>query len=68
MVVTQLDVEITSAEAADLTEFMEALVGEFRNLSFPRLPAHSGESVIHASVKAGHNDQGLTSHFVNHKK
>lgn len=58
MASTQLDVELTSEEVADLTAFMEALEGEFPNLSFPRLPSRSGESVIHASVKADHSDQG----------
>ncbi|TWU49068.1 cytochrome-c peroxidase [Rubripirellula reticaptiva] len=58
MASTQLDVEFTSEEVADLTAFMEALEGEFPNLSLPRLPSRSGESVIHASVKARPSDQG----------
>lgn len=58
MASTQLDLELTDAEVADLTAFMSALEGEFPNLSFPRLPSRSGESVIHASVKAGPSDRG----------
>ncbi len=57
MAETQLDVELTDAEVTDLTAFMEALEGEFPNLTFPRLPSRSGESVLRASVNAGPSDQ-----------
>ncbi len=57
MASTQLDIELSSAEVADLTAFMAALEGEFPNLTFPRLPSRSGESVLGASVNAGPNDQ-----------
>ncbi|TWU44244.1 Cytochrome c551 peroxidase precursor [Novipirellula aureliae] len=58
MASTQLDVKFTDQELADLAAFMEALEGEFPNLTFPRLPSRSGESVIHASLNAGPSDQG----------
>lgn len=53
MASTQLDIDLTDAEVADLTAFMSALEGEFPNLSFPRLPSRSGESVLHASANTG---------------
>lgn len=58
MAETQLDVELTDAEVANLTAFMGALEGEFPNLTFPRLPSRSGESVLGASIDAGRRDQG----------
>ncbi|QDV69237.1 Cytochrome c551 peroxidase precursor [Rosistilla carotiformis] len=51
MAATQLDVELTDAEVADLTAFMESLEGEFPELIFPRLPSRSGESVIRAPAE-----------------
>lgn len=58
MASTQLDEELTDAELADLTAFMEALEGDFPDLSFPRLPSRSGESVIHADADTAAGDQG----------
>lgn len=49
MAKTQIGVELTDAEVADLVAFMMALEGEFPNLALPRLPVHSGESVIYDS-------------------
>ncbi|QDS88069.1 Cytochrome c551 peroxidase precursor [Rosistilla ulvae] len=57
MAATQLDVELSESEVADLTAFMEALEGEFPELSFPRLPSRSGESVIRASAGKPRRDE-----------
>ncbi|TWT49308.1 Cytochrome c551 peroxidase precursor [Rubripirellula amarantea] len=57
MASTQLDVELTDREADDLTSFMSALEGEFPEMTFPRLPSRSGESVIQAKVGSAINDQ-----------
>ncbi len=54
---TQLDVKLTDAEVADLTAFLSALEGEFPSMTFPRLPSHSGESVMTASLTNVGNDK-----------
>ncbi len=54
---TQLDIELTDAEVSDLTAFMSALQGEFPNLSFPRLPSRSGESVIENVTRVARSEQ-----------
>ena len=58
MAETQLDVELTDAEVADLTAFMKALEGKFPNLTLPRLPSRPGESVLSGSINATRKDQG----------
>ncbi|TWU64580.1 cytochrome-c peroxidase [Crateriforma conspicua] len=49
MAETQIGVELTDAEVADLVAFMNALQGEFPEITLPRLPVRSGETVIHDS-------------------
>jgi cytochrome c peroxidase len=43
---TQLDKEITDEQAADLVAFLNALTGEFPEMTMPRLPGTPNRSVI----------------------
>ncbi len=46
MAKTQLDKELSDAQAADLVAFLNALSGEFPQIAMPRLPATPNMSVI----------------------
>lgn len=46
MASTQLDIELSNDEVAQLVEFMTALEGEFPELTLPRLPSSIGSSVL----------------------
>ena len=46
MAKTQLDKELTDAQAADLVAFLNALTGEFPQIAMPRLPGTPNMSVI----------------------
>jgi len=46
MAETQIGVQLTDAEVADLVAFMNALTGEFPEFTLPRLPVRSGETVV----------------------
>jgi cytochrome c peroxidase len=43
---TQLDCDLTDAEAADLTEFLASLTGRFPEQTMPRLPETPGRTLI----------------------
>ena len=43
---TQLDTNLTDDQVTDLVAFMTALEGQFPEVSMPRLPSRSGESVV----------------------
>lgn len=53
MASTQLDIDLTDQQAADLVFFMTALEGDFPDISFPRLPSRSGESVMLRADSSG---------------
>ena len=53
MASTQLDMELTDHQVADLVAFMSALEGEFPDISLPRIPSRSGESVILRADSSG---------------
>lgn len=46
MASTQLDTALSESETSDIVAFLESLVGEFPEISLPRLPSRSGESVL----------------------
>jgi len=46
MGVTELDTELTDREVADIVAFLKSLEGEFPEITLPRLPSRSGESVL----------------------
>ncbi len=46
MAETQIGVELTDTEVSDLVAFMKALTGKFPEITLPRLPVRSGETVI----------------------
>jgi cytochrome c peroxidase len=48
MAKTQLGKDLTDAQAADLVAFLNALTGEFPEITMPRLPGTPGRSVIPA--------------------
>ncbi|WP_286177393.1 cytochrome-c peroxidase [Rhodopirellula sp. JC639] len=43
---TQLDMELSDDEVSELVAFMTALEGQFPEITLPRLPSQSGESVL----------------------
>ncbi|QDT92479.1 cytochrome-c peroxidase [Gimesia algae] len=43
---TQLDAQISDTEVSSIVEFLTALEGEFPELTLPRLPSRSGQSVL----------------------
>jgi cytochrome c peroxidase len=46
MAKTQLNKDLSDAEVADITAFLEALTGEFPAQTMPRLPVLSGKTII----------------------
>jgi cytochrome c peroxidase len=50
MAETQLAVELSSDEVNDIAAFLEALEGPFPELTLPRLPSRSGQSVIDEAI------------------
>lgn len=46
MASTQLDTTLTSDEVSDLVAFLKSLEGEFPDISLPRLPSLTGESLL----------------------
>ena len=56
MAVTQLDTEVTDAQVADLVAFLRALEGEFPQITLPRIPSRTGQTILgnQASANANH--------------
>lgn len=46
MAETQLDTELSDTQVADLVAFMNALEGEFPEITLPRLPSRTGETLL----------------------
>jgi cytochrome c peroxidase len=46
MAKTQLGKDLSDEQAADLVAFLNALTGEFPDITMPRLPGTPGRSVI----------------------
>lgn len=46
MGMTELDTELSDREVADIVAFLESLEGEFPEITLPRLPSRSGQSVL----------------------
>ncbi|TWT61689.1 cytochrome c peroxidase [Rubinisphaera italica] len=46
MAETELDSELSEKDVADIVEFLTSLDGEFPEITLPRLPSRSGESVL----------------------
>lgn len=46
MAKTQLNIDMSDADVADITAFLESLSGEFPEISMPRLPGTTGNSLV----------------------
>ncbi|MFP4616361.1 MAG: cytochrome C peroxidase, partial [Thiohalorhabdus sp.] len=47
---TQLNRDLSDQQVADIVAFLEGLNGEFPEMTMPRLPSKSGETIVPASA------------------
>jgi cytochrome c peroxidase len=45
---TQLNKDLSEQQVADIVAFLEGLSGEYPEMTLPRLPSKSGESIVEA--------------------
>ena len=46
MATTQLDEKLTDENVADIVSFLAALEGDFPEITLPRIPSRSGETIL----------------------
>jgi cytochrome c peroxidase len=56
MAKTQLNTELSDKQVSDIVAFLEALTGEFPEITMPRLPSKPGETIVHGAAPAGGGD------------
>nr|WP_054966769.1 cytochrome-c peroxidase [Thiohalorhabdus denitrificans] len=58
MAKTQLNRDLTEQQVADIVAFLEGLTGEFPEMTMPRLPSKSGESIVPATAADEYEGDG----------